>query len=124
MARVDDRRVINGIFYVFTYRFSLARPADPTWAIHNCLQTIYPMGESWYLAAYLRSVGGIFPSALTIRAHHTTPPIGRSRGGLSTEINALADQGGLPLCIILSPGQASNKAAVEACSKDCLRPEP
>ena len=40
--------------------------------------------------------------------------IGRSRGGLSTKINALVDQDGLPLRIVLSAGQASDKAAVEA----------
>jgi len=40
--------------------------------------------------------------------------IGRSRGGLSTKINALVDQDGLPLRIVLSAGQALDKAAVEA----------
>ncbi len=33
---------------------------------------------------------------------------------MSTKINALVDQDGLPLRIILSPGQASDKAAVGA----------
>ena len=40
--------------------------------------------------------------------------IGRSRGGLSTNINALVDQDGLPLMITLSAGPASDKTAVEA----------
>lgn len=35
-------------------------------------------------------------------------------GGLSTKIKALVDQDGLPLRIVLSAGQASDKAAVEA----------
>lgn len=38
--------------------------------------------------------------------------IGRFRGGLSTKINAMADHRGLPVAIPLSPGQASDKAAV------------
>ncbi|MEW6019961.1 MAG: IS5 family transposase [Pseudomonadota bacterium] len=38
--------------------------------------------------------------------------MGRSRGGLSTKINALVNQDGLPLRIVLSAGQASDKAAV------------
>ena len=38
--------------------------------------------------------------------------IGRSRGGLSTKINALVDSRGLPVRIVPSPGQASDKAAV------------
>jgi transposase len=40
--------------------------------------------------------------------------IGRSRGGLSTKINAVVDENGLPLRIVLSAGQASDKAAVAA----------
>ncbi|MCB1340144.1 MAG: transposase, partial [Pseudooceanicola sp.] len=40
--------------------------------------------------------------------------LGRSRGGLSTKINAMVDHRGLPLAITLSPGQASDKAAVAA----------
>ena len=40
--------------------------------------------------------------------------IGRSRGGLSTKINALVDEHRLPLRIVLSAGQASDKAAVAA----------
>lgn len=43
--------------------------------------------------------------------------IGRSRGGLSTKINALVDQDGLPLRIVLS----ADKAAVEALI-DVLKP--
>ncbi|QKV20570.1 transposase [Oricola thermophila] len=38
--------------------------------------------------------------------------LGRSRGGLSTKINAMVDHRGLPVAITLSPGQASDKAAV------------
>lgn len=38
--------------------------------------------------------------------------IDRSRGGLSTKINALVDSRGLPVRIVLSPGQASDKVAV------------
>jgi transposase len=40
--------------------------------------------------------------------------IGRSRGGLSTKINARVDGRGLPIRIVLLPGQASDKAAVPA----------
>ncbi|MGY4594532.1 transposase [Bradyrhizobium sp. GM22.5] len=40
--------------------------------------------------------------------------IGRSRGRLSTKINAVVDENGLPLRIVLSAGQASDKTAVAA----------
>jgi transposase len=35
--------------------------------------------------------------------------IGRSRGGLSTKINAVVDQAGMPVRIVLSQGQSSDK---------------
>lgn len=38
--------------------------------------------------------------------------IGRSRGGLSTKIHAVVDQDGLPVRLLLSPGQASDMGAV------------
>ena len=38
--------------------------------------------------------------------------MGRSRGGLSTKIHAVVDQDGLPVRVLLSPGQASDMAAV------------
>jgi transposase len=61
-----------------------------------------------------------FIDSSIIRAHQQAPAQkrgadhthGRSRGGLSTRINAMVDHRGLPLAITLSPGQASDKAAV------------
>ncbi len=38
--------------------------------------------------------------------------LGRSCGGLSTKINAMVDHRDLPIAITLSPGQASDEAAV------------
>nr|WP_235035209.1 IS5 family transposase [Roseomonas sp. 18066] len=40
--------------------------------------------------------------------------IGRSRGGLTTKIHAAVDGAGLPLVLLVSPGQASDKAAAPA----------
>jgi hypothetical protein len=44
--------------------------------------------------------------------------IGRSRGGLSTKINVRVDARGLPVRIVLSQGQAADKAAVPALVAD------
>lgn len=38
--------------------------------------------------------------------------IGHSRGGLSTKIHAVVDQGGLPVRLLISLGQASDIGAV------------
>lgn len=40
--------------------------------------------------------------------------IGRSRGGLSTKIHAIVDERGLPVRLLLTPGQTSDKAAAPA----------
>ena len=40
--------------------------------------------------------------------------IGRSRGGLSTKIHVVVDDRGLPRRFVITPGQASDKAAVPA----------
>jgi transposase len=119
VPRVDDRRVINGIFYVL-------RTGSP-W--HDGLQPVQPLGQGGCLGAGVRGPVGRFArvDAPDRQLHHPRPParrrwkkggpdhaIGRSRGGLSTKINALVDKDGLPLRIVLSAGQASDKAAVEA----------
>jgi transposase len=46
--------------------------------------------------------------------------IGRSRGGLSTKIHQLVDGGGLPLVVLLSPGQAGDSPMFEPLMA-CLR---
>lgn len=38
----------------------------------------------------------------------------RYRGGLSTKINTVVDEAGRPICLSVSPGQASGKAAAPA----------
>jgi transposase len=50
--------------------------------------------------------------------------IGRSRGGLSTKINAVVDQDGLPLRIILSPVRLPTRRPSQLCWKVCRPREP
>lgn len=40
--------------------------------------------------------------------------IGKSRGGLSTKINAVVDERGLPIRLMITPGQACDKAPAGA----------
>ena len=87
------------------------------------------MSEGGGLASDLRDAGGEVAAvaAPDRQLDHPGPParggrkkggpdhaIGRSRGGLSTKINALVDEQGLPIRIVLSAGQASDRAAVPA----------
>ena len=46
--------------------------------------------------------------------------MGRSRGGLTTKIHAVVDAQGLPIRLVLTPGQAHDNRAVP----DLLKPLP
>jgi transposase len=85
------------------------------------------MGEGWSLAEDIRNAGGEIASVHAVHRlfHHPSSParrgrkkggpdhaIGRSRGGLSTKIHAVVDQDGLPVRLLISPGQASDMGAV------------
>ena len=85
------------------------------------------MGESRRLAKDIRDAGGSLTAVYAIDRlfHHPGSParrrrkkggpdhaIGRSRGGLSTKIHAVVDQDGLPVRLLISPGQASDMGAV------------
>ncbi len=48
--------------------------------------------------------------------------IGRSRGGLSTKIHAVVDQDGLPVRLVISPGQAADKTVAPPLLLDTLPP--
>src|SRR5690606_29495586 len=110
-------------------RLAMARSAEPVWSADHGVQPLQQVGQGRRLAPGLRSAGGKVPTiaALDRQLDHPRPParrgrkkggpdhaIGRSRGGLSTKINVLVNQDGLPLRIVLSAGQASDKAAVAA----------
>src|SRR6201992_260903 len=85
------------------------------------------MGEGRGLAGDLRDPGGAVPAvdADDRRPHHPGASarrwwkkggphhaIGRSRGGLSTKIRAVVDQDGLPVRLLIWPGQAADMVAV------------
>ena len=127
VARVDDRRVINGIFYVL-------RTGSPWRDLperYGPYTTVYNRYNRWAKAGVWLSIfetlGGPVAAvdAADRQLHHPGPParrrwkkggpdhaIGRSRGGLSTKIHAVVDQDGLPVRLLISPGQASDMGAV------------
>src|SRR6185437_2500528 len=92
--------------------------------LHDRLQPLQQVGEGRGLAEDIRDAGGEVAAvdAADRLFHHPGPParrrrkkggpdhaIGRSRGGLSTKIHAVVDQQGLPVRLVLTPGQASDK---------------
>lgn len=128
VARVDDRRVLNGIFRVLRtgspWR-DLPERYGPYTTVYNRLNRWAKAGvrvRVFETLAEKLPVSMQFIDSSIIRAHQqaaakkggTDHTLGRSRGGLSAKINAMVDARGLPLAITLSPGQASDKAAVAA----------
>lgn len=53
VERVDDRRVLNGIFWVLRSG-AVARPARALWAVHHVLRPVHPLAQSRRRLAGLR----------------------------------------------------------------------
>ena len=125
VPRVDDRRVINGIFWILhtTPWRDLPERYGPYTTVYNRFNRWAKAGI-WvrlFEALAARSPKSLqFIDSSIVRAHqhaaagsrNPVRAIGRSRGGLSTKINAVVDKRGLPVRLVLTPGQASDKAAV------------
>ena len=123
VPRVDDRRVLNGIFWAL-------RSGEPwrdlpeTYGPHT---TCYNRFVRWRKAGVwdrlMQAVAEIHDgdvqmidsSSVRVHQHAANTSesggercMGRSRGGLTTKIHALTDAHGLPLELILTPGQAAD----------------
>ncbi|WP_437611844.1 IS5 family transposase [Erwinia sp. V71] len=126
VPRVDDRRVLNGIFWVLR---SGARWADLP-ARYGPPTTIYNRFNRWRKAgvwnrlmdAIIKAHDGkvqmIDTSVVRVHQHGATGKkgdrdhcLGRSRGGLTTKIHALVDAQGRPIKLTLTAGQKSDIAS-------------
>src|SRR5271170_6965605 len=127
VARVDDRRVLNGIFWTL-------RTGSPWRDLperYGPYTTIYNRYNRWAKAGVWlrifetlaeRSPGSLdLIDSSIVRAHQHAAggkkggedhAIGRSRGGLSTKIHVVEDAVGLPVRLLLTPGQASDKTTL------------
>ncbi len=119
VPRVDDRRVLNGIFWILRS----GAPWRDLPAIYGPYTTCYNRFVRWQRAGVWN---GILDASLhvknadvqmidssIVRVHQHGSCIkrdkahctGRSRGGLTTKIHAVVDGRGLPVQLALSPGQ-------------------
>jgi len=91
VARVDDRRVINGIFLRAQDRLAMARPVTA----HDGLQSLEPPGQGGRLGAGVRSPVGQFArlDAPDRQLHHPGPPARRrwKKGGRITPLAVLVE---------------------------------
>jgi transposase len=120
VPRVNDRRVLNGIFWVL-------RSGAPWRDLpHNFgpYTTCYNRFVRWrragvwgriidaFAAAHDAAVQMIDTSIVRVHQHgacitrNQRQSMGRSRGGLTSKIHAVVDSNGLPVRLALSPGEA------------------
>ncbi|RNJ41283.1 IS5 family transposase [Mesorhizobium japonicum] len=122
VARVDDRRVLNGIFW----RLRTGAPWADIPARYGPHTTCVNRFNRWRRAgvwdrlldavskAYDGDIQMIDSSSIRVHQHGANAqkkmadPVacGRSRGGLTTKIHALVDAEGLPIALKLTEGQA------------------
>ena len=129
VKRVDDRRVLNGIFWVLRS----GAPWRDLPERYGPRTTCYNRFNRWRKAAvwdrlmdatteaYDGDVQMIDSSSVRVHQHAGCAKkgggircMGRSRGGLTTKIHAVVDAKGLPIRLGLTPGQAyDGEAAME-----------
>ena len=122
VPRVDDRRVLNGIFW----RLRTGAPWADIPARYGPHTTCVNRFNRWRKAgvwdrvlqgvskAYDGDIQMIDSSSIRVHQHAANAQkkhdgsgcMGRSRGGLTTKIHALVDANGLPIALKLTEGQA------------------
>ena len=128
VKRVDDRRVINGIFYVLRTGIPWRDLPDQ----YGPYTTVYNRFNRWTYAGVwdpghggsgrrpqrrLRDGGWNICAGASLcrnaQKNDARRCMGRSRGGLTTKIHALTNQEGLPIRYELTPGQAHDAPPCE-----------
>jgi transposase len=120
MLRVDDRRVLNGIFWVLRS----GAPWRDLPGIYGPCTTCYNRFVRWrragvwdrimeaLAAAHDAAVQMIDTSVVRVHQHgaciagNREQHMGRSRGGLTSKVHAVVDANGLPVRLGLTPGEA------------------
>ncbi|NTJ08707.1 IS5 family transposase [Rhizobium lusitanum] len=136
VPRVDDRRVLNGIFWVLRS----GAPWRDVPERYGPYTTCYNRFRRWMKAGIwdklmdavtsqrndgIRMIDGtsigVHHLAANLRADHQDRCLGRSRGGLTTKIHAVTDGKGLPIKIVITAGQAHDLTAASELLSDLPR---
>ena len=119
VPRVDDRRVLNGIFWVLRSGAPWRDVPDQLGPYTTCYNRFNRWRKAGIWDTILEAVSHVREAAVQmldttiIRVHQHAACIkpdernctGRSRGGLTTKIHAVVDARGLPIRLALSAGQ-------------------
>ena len=128
VPRVDDRRVLNGIFWVLRsgapWR-DLPRSFGPHTTSYNRFVRwrragIWGQLMAAFAAAHDTAVQMIDTSIVRVHQHaaciarNRSQSMGRSRGGLTSKIHAVVDTNGLPVQLALTAGEAHDPSTTLA----------
>ena len=125
VPRVNDRRVLNGIFWVLRSGAPW-RICRRTMALHHLLQSLCSLAQGWRMGpahecvdrSHDAAVQMIDTSVVRVHQHgaciaaNSEQLMGRSRGGLTTKIYAVVDTSGLPVRLALTTGEAHDNRLV------------
>jgi transposase len=120
VPRVNDRRVLNGIFWVLRSGAPWRDPPEMFGPYTTCYNRFVRWRRAgvWgriidaLAAAHDAAVQMIDTSIFRVHQHgacitrNRRQSMGRSRGGLTSKIHAVVDSDGLPVRLALSPGEA------------------
>jgi transposase len=135
VPRVNDRRVLNGIFWVLRSGAPWRDLPDNFGPYTTCYNRFVRWRRAGVWAAIMNALAGAHDAAVQmidtsiVRVHqhgacinrNRRQSMGRSRGGLTSKIHALVDTNGLPVRVALTPGEAhDNRLAGKLLS--CLKP--
>jgi transposase len=120
VPRVNDRRVLNGIFWVLRSGAPWRDLPDNFGPYTTCYNRFVRCRRAGVWAQIVNALAGAHDAAVQmldtsiVRVHqhgacirrNRRQSMGRSRGGLTSKIHALVDGNGLPVRLALTPGEA------------------
>src|SRR3974390_401105 len=120
VRRVNDRRVLNGIFWVLRSGAPWRDLPDPFGPYTTCYNRFVRWRRAGVWGRIMSALAGAYDSALQmidtsiVRVHqhwacitrNRRQSLGRSRGGLTSKIHAVVDANGLPVRLALTAGEA------------------
>ena len=119
VPRVNDRRVLNGIFWVLRSGAPWRDLPETFGPYTTCYNRFVRWGRAGVWEQIMNALAAMHDAAVQmidtsiVRVHqhgaciagNNQQHMGRSRGGLTTKIHAVVDTNGLPVQIGLTPGE-------------------